>query len=514
MAHFGGSTIAADAVAAVLRGGNQLQNLLGEQALSASFIPIYSRFLGDGRDEDARRFAGASLGLLTVAASIGVALGVALAPLLVAVSYPGYRTDPETFDLIVRGVRYVFPMAGVLVVSAWCLAVLTSHHCFFLPYAAPALWNVSTIGVLVLAMQGRDPDEDPTRLVLSVCLGALLGALAQLGVQLPSTLRVLGGLRLSVSRRVEGVDSALKRFVPAMLGRGSGALSSWLDFVLASHLAVGALATLERAQRLYLLPIALFATAVAVVELPELSRLGDGERRELLGQRLGAAFRRATFLVVPTMVGFMLFGVSLVGAVYQSGLFRRADAVLVAAVLATYSLGLVPASASRLLQNGFFVWGDTKTPAVLGFLRVVLAGSIGGATMLLFDRIRVEQLVPGLPGGGELFLGAVGLALGSALGSWVEMLWLERRLRSRHGASSLPWSFVGLCVARALVFALPIAWWTRGLTWHPALVAALTVAFYAASYLGWSAWRGVPEAQQWLGRFGRLSSRFRGSGSA
>ncbi|MEM1248976.1 MAG: murein biosynthesis integral membrane protein MurJ [Acidobacteriota bacterium] len=511
VAHFGGSTIAADLVAYVLRGGNQLQVLLGEQALSASFIPLYSRFLGDGRDEDARRFAGASLGLLTVASALGVALGVVFAPWLVAISYPGHLTEPETVDLIVRGVRYVFPMAGVLVVSAWCLAVLTSHHRFFLPYAAPALWNLSTIGVLVIAMRGRQGEEDPTRLVLAVCAGALLGGLAQLGVQLPTTLKVLGGLRLSLSRRVEGIDDALRRFVPAVLARGSGSLSGWLDFVLASFLATGAAATLERAQRLYLLPIALFATAVAVVELPELSRLGDDERRELLGQRLAAAFRRASFLVVPTMVGFLLFGVSLVGAVYQSGRFGRADALLVAVVLATYSVGLVPASASRLLQNGFFVWGDTKTPAVLGFLRVALAGLIGGGTMLLFDRISVAQLNPELQGGGGLFLGAVGLALGSACGSWFEMLWLARRLKSRHGGAPLPWSFVVRCVLRAACLGIPIAWLTRGLNWHPALVAALTVGIYALGYLGWSSLRGVPEAQQWLGRFSRLSSRLRGS---
>lgn len=503
VAHFAGSTIGADIVSAVLRGGNQLQNLLGEQALSASFIPIYSRFLGDGRDEEARRFAGASLGLLTVAAALAVAFGVLAAPLLVTVSYPGYRNDPETFDLVVRGVRYVFPMAGVLVVSAWCLAVLTSHHRFFLPYAAPALWNLTTIAVLVASMQGHDAQDGPTRLVLAVCLGAVLGAVAQLAVQLPTTLKVLGGLRLSLSRRVEGVRDALRRFVPAMLGRGSGVLSGWLDYFLASFLAAGGLASLERAQRLYLLPIALFATAVAVVELPELSRLADDERQKLLGDRLSSAFRRATFLVVPTMVGFLLFGVALVGAVYQSGRFGRADAVLVAAVLACYSLGLVPASASRLLQNGFFVHGDTKTPAIFGFVRVALAGGFGASTMLFFDAVPVERLVSGLPRGEELFLGAAGLALGSALGAWVEMLWLSRRLRSRYGAEALPWSFVSVCGLRALAFGLPIAWLAGGLGWHPVILTALTVGAFAASYLAWSAWRGVPEARQWLGGVSR-----------
>ena len=256
VAHYAGSSQAADVIAAVLRGGNQIQNLLGEQALSASFIPIYSRMLEDGETRDARRFAGAALALLLVTASVCVLAGVLLAPWLILVSFPGFRGDPELFELAVRGVRYVLPMAGVLVVSAWCLAILNSHRRFFLPYIAPVLWNVAIVGALVWSMRGADLGGevgDPTPLVLTVCIGALVGSGLQLLVQLPLVLRLLGGLRLSLSRRVVGIREATRRFGPAMLGRGAVQLSAWADYLLASFLAEGALASLERAQRLYLL---------------------------------------------------------------------------------------------------------------------------------------------------------------------------------------------------------------------------------------------------------------------
>ena len=50
-AHYLGNSDAADAFKAGFRIPNILQNLLGEGVLSASFIPVYSRLLGEGDEE-------------------------------------------------------------------------------------------------------------------------------------------------------------------------------------------------------------------------------------------------------------------------------------------------------------------------------------------------------------------------------------------------------------------------------------------------------------------------------
>ncbi len=516
LAHYTGSLVTADIVAGVLRGGNQLQNLLGEQALSASFVPLYSRMVEEGKTEDARRFAGAALGLLTFLASCGVLLGVALAPVLVSVSFPGFLlADPEAYRLAVAGVRYVFPMAGVLVVSAWCLAILNSHRRFLLPYLAPVTWNLAIIAVLVASLGlgvARSEVVDPRPVVLAVCWGALLGSVLQLGVQLPTTLRLLGGVRLSLSRRVTGIAEAVSRFGPAVLGRGSVQLSAWADYALASFLASGAMASLERAQRLYLLPIALFATAVAVVELTELSRESDPAREDAMGERLRLASRRSSFLLAPTVVGYLAFGLPLVGAIFETGRFGRADAWLVYLVLGAYALGMLPAAASRLVQNGFFVFGDTRTPARLAFVKVGTAIALGAGAMLLLDRVSVQALAPTTAGSDGLFLGAVGLALGSAVANWLETLWLGRALRTRHGVRSVEWRAVSGHVVRAALSAAPwLAAWTvlRGQV-PPFVEAAVLVPGFAATYLLGSVALRVPDARDaWQAVRRRLGGRGR-----
>ncbi len=142
-AFFFGVSAYADVFRIALRAPNLLQNLLGEGTISAAFIPIYSRMLEEGREQDAGRFAGAIFGLVLSVASTLVLLGIAFAPVITGFFVPGWIDDAarvsfgeievNRFDLTVRAVRIVFPMTGILVLSAWALGVLNSHRRFFLP---------------------------------------------------------------------------------------------------------------------------------------------------------------------------------------------------------------------------------------------------------------------------------------------------------------------------------------------------------------------------------------------
>src|SRR5512138_3412628 len=145
--YFGLQSDAADAFNAGFRIPNLLQNLFGEGALSASFIPVYARLLGEGKPEEADRVAGAVTGLLALVVSLLVLAGVLATPLLIDLIAPGFEWTRRV--LAIRLVRILFPGAGLLVLSAWCLSVLNSLHRFLLSYAAPVMWNAAMIATLV-----------------------------------------------------------------------------------------------------------------------------------------------------------------------------------------------------------------------------------------------------------------------------------------------------------------------------------------------------------------------------
>lgn len=474
LAFFLGANVGADAFRAALKIPNLLQNLLGEGVLSASFIPSYSRLLAEGREEDAGRLAGAILGLLTVMLGVLVLVGVALAGPLVRVLTPGFTG--QRLELTVLLVRIMFPGIGFMVLSAWCLGVLNAHRRFFLSYVAPVLWNLGILATVITFALSTTVEP-----AVAAGIGVVVGGAAQLAVQLPRVARVLGGtLRVSVDRRVPGVDAVLRAFGPVVLGRGALQVAALVELAAASLLAVGAVAVLGYAQTLYLLPIALFGMSVAAAELPELSTL-DARGRQALTARLNAGLARSAFFSLAATVGYLVVGPELVTVLFGRGAFDAATASQVALVLGAYSFGLVPATASRLLHSVLYAEDDTRTPAVYAIARVALALAVAVPLMLSLDRVVVDLTAPGgvalaegarIPtlepvepalreaDANQLRLGTFGLALGNALGSWVEYLLLRRSVARRTGARPRLAGGTGVRLLGALaclVVTLPLA---------------------------------------------------------
>jgi putative peptidoglycan lipid II flippase len=490
LGHFFGASMYADAWRAALRLPNLLQNLLGEGTLSASFIPIYAGLEEEHRNDAARRFAGAVLGLLFVVAGVLVLVGIALAPLLVAVLLPGFDADQQR--RVVGLVRILFPMTGVLVLSAWTLGILNTHRRFFLPYVAPVLWNLAIIGALVGG--GWYLGWDGDALLRAVAWGALAGGVLQLGVQLPAALRALGGFHPSVSTRVEGVRQAIRAFLPVVTGRGVVNLGGYADLFLASFLASGAIAVLGYAQTLYMLPISLFGMAVAASELPELSRRQAGRAgREAevatdLAESVSRGMARIAWFLVPSVLVYLALGDVVVAALYQTGAFGALEVRLTWAVLGAYAIGMGASATSRFLSSAYYALGDTATPAKVAVMRVVLALVVGASLMIPFDRLEA---------GAGFRYGAVGLALGSAAGAWLEFGLLRRRLRARIGRHGAGGGFLLRIAAAAVVAVLMGVASRAGVVrflpeLHPVPEAALVLGAAGIGYLGMTRALGVP----------------------
>ncbi len=514
-AHYFGVGPHSDVLTFAFRAPNVIQNLLGEGTLSAAFIPIYSRLVEDGRREEAGRFAGAVFGLLLAVAATFSLLGILLARPIVWVLAPGFRDagSVDRFELAVAASRILFPMTGFLVLAVWALGVLNSHRRFFVPYVAPVVWNAAIIAGVIWAGLAGDGDTSSlaglNRLLFAACWGGLAGGLLQFLVQLPTVAGVLRGFRLSFSTRVPGVREALTAFGPVVAGRGVVQLASYLDMFLAALLAEGAVAAIGYAQMPYMLPISLFGISVAAAELPELSRLGRS--REDLFARVRRSLRQMAFLNVPTFVGYLAFGYLIIGLLLRTGNFGRTDNWLVYLILAGYTLGLLPSTSSRLLQNTFYALGDTRTPARTATLRVALSASLGFLLMVALERYSVANLT-GVAEGRPLRLGAVGLALASAVGAWAEFLILRAALARREPAFGLPQREIGRMLLLALAAAVPAALLWRVLPpVHVAAQAAVVVGVFAAGYLLLARLTGAEEMEFWMGRFGRRLRR--GSGS-
>lgn len=518
----------ADVFSAALRLPNLLQNLLGEQTLSAAFIPVYSRLLAAGKKEEAGRLAGAAFSLLVAVAGGAAALGVLFARPIVGLLAAGFLRDQELialgqasvdrYELAVAAVRWIFPMSATLVLSAWALGVRNSHGKFFLSYFSPVFWNAAIVGAVAWttyrAGAGAHPVGSPDglaiadRMLEAACIGALIGGVLQFLVQLPGLRRDLAGFRLAFDLSSKPVREVLAAFGPTLAGRGVVQLSSYLDQILASLLAAGAVAALFYAQTLYLLPVSLFGMSVAAAALPRLARSGGAGSEAELAAGTAHALETAAFLNLPSFLAYLLLGLPLVEGIFQ--LFGKgfgvAESRLVYLVLAAYAVGLPASTSSRVLQAGFYARGDTRTPARIAVLRVATSLLIGLPAMLWLDRLRLGDLAALEAPGSVLRLGAVGLGLAATLAAWFELGALRRAAR-RH-MPSLVWPsraflrFTLYGLAASLPAALA-AKATAGGGAHPTMRAALVFVLFGCGYLGLATAFGEAPAKAWLTRLRR-----------
>ena len=227
-AHFLGNSATADAFKAGFRIPNILQNLFGEGVLSASFIPVYGKLLGEGDDETADMLAWGVGAILTLGVSILVAIGVLVTPYLIDVIAPGFEADKR--DLTIQIVRILFPGAGLLVMSAWFLGVLNSHHKFFVSYTAPVAWNLAMIAALLYFGPRRSQDG----LAIAISWASVVGSALQILVQVPQTLALLRKNRIDFARIAAPLKSIFNNLTPVVFSRGVVNLSTYVDNILAS----------------------------------------------------------------------------------------------------------------------------------------------------------------------------------------------------------------------------------------------------------------------------------------
>ncbi len=489
-AHYFGNSDAADVFNAALRIPNFLQNLFGEGVLSASFIPVYAQLLARGDREGARRTAGAVAALLSLSTTILVFLGVLTAPWLIEAIAPGFQGEKR--ELTVFLVRILFPGAGLLVGSAWCLGVLNSHRKFFISYTAPVLWNIAMIAGMLAFGAGRSQNS----LVVITAWASVVGSALQVLVQLPTVLKLLGGLELSFAHQGEHVREVIRNFFPVFISRGVVQISAYIDAFLASWLPTGAVAALGYAQILYTLPVSLFGMSVSAAELPVMSgAIGAADEvANILRHRLNNGLRQITFLVVPSVAGFLILGDVIVAAIFKSGQFKHADVIYVWGILAGSTVGLLASTLGRLYSSGYYALRDTRTPLRFAIIRVFLTTLLGYLAALPLPHLL----------GIEPRWGVAGLTISAGIASWVEFTLLQRGLRRRVGRVGVPLSFLAqvwiaallaAAVARGILFSLR----PRG----PIPVAVIVLSVYGLLFFGLAALFKLPEAGSLLGMLRR-----------
>jgi len=448
-----GAGMVADAFFAAFRIPSTLRELLGEGALSAAFVPAFTRTTSrDGRDA-AWTLASKVMGTLLLVLVIVVAIGILLAPWIVQAIAFGFAKIPGKLALTTTLLRIMFPYILLVGLAALFMAILNSLGHFVTPALSPTVLNaVIIVAAIFVAPSSATP-------VIPIAAAVVLGGVGQLVIQIPAACAY--GWRPRV--RVAPLDPAVRQIgrlmLPGVAGLAITQINVFVGTLLASLLAEGSVAAIGYAFRLVQYPIGVVGVSIATGALPVMARAMARDALADMKLALRDSLRLGLFLALPAAVGLVVFAAPIVGVLFERGAFTRSATALTASILAAYAVGLVFYVANRILAPAFFAMEDTSTPVATGMAAV---GVNIAASLLLMGP-----------------LGAVGLALATAVASASNSLQLVLRLRRRIGA--LGGRGILRAAAKVGLACVPLAaWGLGGQIWWPVLEAPEVGARVAA----------------------------------
>jgi putative peptidoglycan lipid II flippase len=432
-----GAGLATDAFFVAFKIPNLLRRLFAEGAFSQAFVPILAEVRNRETPEQTRTLVDSVSTILFLALLATAALGMALAPLVVYLTAPGFAAEPGKFELTAAMLRITFPYILLISLVALAAGILNTWSRFAVPAITPALLNVSFI---VGAAFFADRFDPPVMVLAWAVFG---GGVLQLLLQIPFLAKIGMLPRWRLDFRHPGVTRVLKLMAPAVFGVSVSQVSIVINNIFASFLVTGSVSWLYYADRLMEFPAGVLGAALGTILLPSLSKHhvsgAPGEYSRLLDWGL----RVTLLLAVPAAAALAVLALPLVATLFHYGRFGDNDAWMTCEALVAYSIGLVGLILVKILAPGFYARQNVATPVKIGIATLIATQAMNFAFIGPFKH--------------------AGLALAIGLGACLNALMLYLFLRKQSIYSPQPgWLSFTLKIALAVMAMAVVLWYAMG----------------------------------------------------
>ena len=419
---------------------NLLRDLFAEGALSISFTTLFTRTWDREGAKPAWDLANLILTAMIVLLGSLCLVAIAAAPLIVEVTNFGFHHVAGKFELTVKLTRVLFPFILFVSLAAAVMGMLNARFVFGVPASASTVFNIVSVIAGVAGAYAFDPlaRADPLhpvfdeRALLGVCLGVLLGGVAQLAMQLPSLARLGFRFRWRLDLADPRLAELWRLMWPSLIAAAAVQVNVLVNGMFASEIN-GGRSWLFCAFRLMQFPIGLFGVSLATATLPAVTRAFSRGDIQEFGRTAADSLRLAWFLSLPAAVGLAVLARPIIALIYQHGHFSAHDTLQTARALQAYAVGLAGYAAIKVLVPCFFALGLPRTPLRISLIGIAinLGLNLLNATVLGF--------------------GHVGLALTTSAVALINFAQLLYALRKRVELGPLgDWAlYIGRCLAAA-----------------------------------------------------------------
>jgi putative peptidoglycan lipid II flippase len=393
-----------DAFIVAFRIPNLVRDLFAEGAMSAAFVPAFTRHLTLHGKPAAWRFGNNVLNTLFLVTTPLVVAGLVFSRPLVTLYAGDYASVPGKLELTIQLTRVMLPFLMAVVVAAAAMGMLNSLHHYFVPALSPATFNVATIVCAVLLVPLMPSLGLPR--IMAIAVAVVIGGCGQILIQWPPLARE--GFRYAPV--FDPGDKALRDVVwlmgPGTIGLAATQVNILVNTLLATSQGTGAVSWLSFAFRIVYLPIGLFGVSIATATLPTVSRHAALDDLAQIRRTVSRGLSMMLMLNVPATLGLLVLARPIVELLFEHGRFTAADTEATASALRLYAVGLIGHSATRIMSPVFYALRQSQTAVAASLaaivVNVVLSLSLFGS--LGFRGLALATSVAALADGGLLVL--------------------------------------------------------------------------------------------------------------
>jgi putative peptidoglycan lipid II flippase len=461
LAYYFGADDANDAFRVAFRIPNLVRDLFAEGAMSAAFVPTFTRELTKEGKPRAWRLANSVITALVIVTGVLVMFGMFYAEPLVRLYAEGFEAVPGKIDLTVFLARIMTPFLTLVAVAAVFMGMLNALGHFFIPALSPAMFNVATIVITVAFVPFAETlGVQP---IVLVAIATLVGGLGQLIIQW-RPLRLEGyRYRPALDIKDPALGQVLLLMGPGTIGMAATQINIFVNTQFAANEGTGAISWLDYAFRVMYLPIGLFGVSIAAASTPALSRLAAQEDTASMRSTVASAIGLMLALNIPATLGLIALAGPIIELIFERGRFTSADTASTALALQYYALGLVGYSIVRIISPAFYALHKSRIPVVASITSVV--------ANIVLNMILVRVM------------GFSGLALGTSIAAILNAVLQLVMLRNALGGIQARRIWVSFIKATLAAIAMAAAAW-YGELWLRTLLPGDALALQAIRVLG------------------------------
>lgn len=346
---------------------NLLRRLFAESSMTVAFIPTFKGYLNEADNTKTKEFINSIFTLLLFLVTATVVVGILSLPLILKL----VDTKSANIDELQLLTKIMFPYLIFISIAALLQGVLNSLNIYGPGSFVPILFNIITI-LSTIYLTKYQIVQNPAR---AMAVGITLGGFLQMAFQIPYIIkngyspRIISPFKAFKNK---GTKKVVRLITPTLASMGAYQLNTAVASFVAFNTGEGVSSALVYSLRLQELVLGVFAVSIGTILISTLSRDAKAKDWDSFYTSLKVSLNGITLLTIPVTVYAFIHSEQLVNLVYNYDRFTESGVMMTASVFRYHIAALFFIALSRILAPVFFSLEDSKTPAMLSIISLLI----------------------------------------------------------------------------------------------------------------------------------------------